>query len=174
MQLNPQEVRFLVQNQARTEEVAGNSWRDHLQRFKMLDPDEQFRTSSESAVFRKPVSVGMYHRTSDDMNDGFGNLTASCRLDTLLCLHQDSVVKLRLSRRAEIGTVLEVKTCCYFDVHRIEIQIPYTSGGKTNVWVVISQGSNRFVDELRHTDPESSRGSIEEADFGSMQETDAE
>ena len=35
-QLNPQEVGSLVQNQTWTEEAAGNSWRDHLQRFKML------------------------------------------------------------------------------------------------------------------------------------------
>ena len=46
-QLNRQEVGSLVQNQSRTEEAAGNCWRDHLQRFKMLDLDEQFWTNYE-------------------------------------------------------------------------------------------------------------------------------
>ena len=58
-ELSPQEVGSLVQNQTRTEEAAGNSWRDHLQRFKMLDPDEPLRAICESAGFRRPVSVAM-------------------------------------------------------------------------------------------------------------------
>ena len=51
--LDPQEVGYLVQHQTRTEEAAGNCWRDHLQRFKMLDLDEQFRTIYESAGFMR-------------------------------------------------------------------------------------------------------------------------
>ena len=68
-QLNSQEVGSLVQNQTRTEKAVGNSWRDHLQRFKMQDPDEQFRAIRESAGFIGPVSVGIYYRSSDDVND---------------------------------------------------------------------------------------------------------
>ena len=60
----------------------------------MLDLDEQLQTIFESAGFMRSVSVGMYYRTGDDVNDGFGNLTASCREWTLLRAHQDSVVKL--------------------------------------------------------------------------------
>ena len=73
-QLNSQEVGSLVQNQTRTEEAAGNSWRDHIQRFKMQDPDEQFRAIRESAGFIGPVSVGMYYRSSDDVNDWKSNI----------------------------------------------------------------------------------------------------
>ena len=65
--LDPQEVGSLVQNQTRTEEAAVNCWRDHLQRFKMLDLDQQFRTIYESVGFTRAVSVGMHYRTSDDM-----------------------------------------------------------------------------------------------------------
>ena len=82
-QLNPQEIGSMVQNQMRTHAAAGNCWRDHLQRFKVLDPHEQFRTICESPWFIRPVSVGMCHRTSDGMNDGFGIPTASCREYTL-------------------------------------------------------------------------------------------
>ena len=116
----------------------------------------------------------MCYRTSDDMNDGFGNPTASCREFSLPRAHQDSVVTLWTQNYAEIGPVLEVNTFCHLDVHGIEIQIPSTSGDNTNVWVVISRGSNRYVDELRYKDPEYSPGNFEEADYGSMQETDAE
>ena len=110
--VNPQAVGSFVQNQTRTEKAAVNCWRDNLQRSKMLDPDEQFRTICESAGFTRPVSVGMYCTTRDDMNDGFGNLTASCRGCTPLRAHQDSVVKLWIQTFSEIGSVLEVKTFC--------------------------------------------------------------
>ena len=66
----------------------------------------------------------MYYRTSDDMNGGFGNLTASCREFTLLCAHQDSMVKPWIQKYTEIGPVLDVKTFCPLDKHGIEIQIP--------------------------------------------------
>ena len=89
--------------------------------------------------------------------------------------HQDSFCGQALGKRhTVIGPVLEVKTLCHLHVHGIEIQISSTSGDNTNVWVVISRGSNRYVDELRCKDPEYSPGSFEEADYGSMQETDAE
>ena len=52
--LDRQEIGSLVQNQTWTDDAAGNSWRDHLQRFKMQDPDAQFRTICESAGFIRP------------------------------------------------------------------------------------------------------------------------
>ena len=111
-----------------------------VQRFKLLDTDGQFRTIYESAGFIRLVYVGMYCRTSDDVNDGFGNLTASCREFSLPRAHQNSVVKLWIQKHAEIGPVLDVKTFCHLDKQGIEIQIPSTFGDNTNVWVVICRG----------------------------------
>ena len=61
-QLNSQEIGSLVQNQKRTEEVAGNSWRDHLQRFKINNsvqsvnqPDAQDQSLLECA--KEPVMM---------------------------------------------------------------------------------------------------------------------
>ena len=59
-------------------------------------------------------------------------------------------------KRTEMGPVLEVKTFCHLDVHQ-------SLGGHI-------PRSKCYVDELRYRDP----GSHEEADNGSMQETDAE
>ena len=55
--LNPQRSGFL--DTEPKEEVAGHSWHDHLRRFNLLDPDEQFRKFCESAGFIRCVSVGM-------------------------------------------------------------------------------------------------------------------
>ena len=69
----------------------------------------------ESAGFVRPVSVGMRYRTSDDVKDGFGNRTGSCRDYTLPRAHTDYVVKLWIKRHTEIGPVLEVKTFCHME-----------------------------------------------------------
>ena len=112
--LDPQEVGSVVQNQTRTEEAAGNCWRDHIQRFKMLDPDKQVRAINESAGFIRPVSVGMYHRTGDDVNNGFGKLTASCREYTQPRAHQDSVVKVWIQKYQGMGQVLKSRLSVVF------------------------------------------------------------
>ena len=59
-QLDPQEVGSLVRNQPKTE-VAGNWWHGHLQRFEMMNSDEQLRTVCEETGFIRTVSRGMYH-----------------------------------------------------------------------------------------------------------------
>ena len=53
-----------------------------------------------------------------------------------------------------MGLVLEVKLICQHDVYGIEIQIPSTSGDKTNVWMVISRSRNRSVGELLYGESE--------------------
>ena len=69
------------------------------------------------------------------MNDGFGNLTASCREYTLPRAHQDSVVKLWIQKYREIGPVLGVKTFGHLHKQGFEIQVTCTFGGNSNIWV---------------------------------------
>ena len=83
----------------------------------------------------------MYYRTGEDVNDGFGNLTASCREYTLSRTHRDSEAKLGIFKYTEIGPVLDVKVICHHNVHGLETQILPTSGDNTKVWVVISRSS---------------------------------
>ena len=73
-QLDPQEVGSLVRNQPKTEGVAGNCWQDHLQRFEMVNQDEQLRTVCEEAGFIRPVSKRMYFRTGEDVIVGFAEI----------------------------------------------------------------------------------------------------
>ena len=170
-QLFPQEVCSLVRNQPKTEGVAGNCWRDHLQRFEMMNPDEQLRTEFNQAGFIRQVSKGMYYKNSEDVNDGFGNFIPSCREYMSSRTHRHSEVKLWIQNYTEIGPVGDVKVTCLHGRHGIEIQIPLTSGDTNKVWVVMSRGPNRCVEELRHRDPDNSP---EEADYECMQDTGQE
>ena len=165
-QLDPQKVGSLVRNQLKTEGVAENCWRDHLQRFEMMNPDEQLRTLCEEGGLLR-----MYYRTDDDVNDGFENLIASCWECTLLRIHLNSEVKLWRHKYIEIGPVRDVKVICHHGRHGIEIEIPSTSGDNTNVWVVTPRCPNCCVDVSRYRDPEHSP---EEAGHECMQDTDQE
>ena len=78
-QLGAQEVGSFTKSSPRTKGAVGNCWREHLQRFEMLTPEEQLRTVSERAGFIRTVSKGMHHQTGEDVNDGFGNFVASYR-----------------------------------------------------------------------------------------------
>ena len=55
-----------------------------------------------------------------------------------------------------------------------EILIPSTSGNGTNSWVVKYRFPSRYVDELRYNHPDYSPESFEDADYGSIEETNAE
>ena len=39
----------------------------------MMNPNEQLRTVCEEAGFIRTVFQGMYHRTGEDVNDGYGH-----------------------------------------------------------------------------------------------------
>ena len=110
----------LVQHPTRTEGAAGNSWPDHLQRFKGLDPEAQVRRIYESAGLMRRVSVKMRYRTIEHVKDGFGNRTGSCREYTLPREDQNSGVELWIEGNTEIGPVFEVRRFCHLHVCGIE------------------------------------------------------
>ena len=121
--LDPQEVGSLARSSSRTKGAAGNCWREH---FKKVRNDEQLRTVSERAGFVRSVSKGMYYKTDEDVDDGFGSF-ASCRENTFFRTQPASGAKLWIYKYTEIGPVLDVKVICHHNVHGIEIQIS-TSG----------------------------------------------
>ena len=85
--------------------------------------------------------------------------------------HRNSEVKLWMKRYTEIGPVRDAKIICHHGRHGIKIQNTSTFGDDTNVWVVISRGPNRYVDELQHRE---SGNLLEKADYECMQDTDQE
>ena len=91
-------------------------------------PAEQCHTVSEIAGFVRTVSKGMYYKTVEDVDDGFGNFITSCRAYILSRTHPESEAKLWSYKYTWIGIVLGLKVICHHYVHGIEIQIPSTSG----------------------------------------------
>ena len=85
-----------------------------------MTPEEPLRTVSERAGFVRTVSKGMSHKTSEDVDDGFGNFLASCREYIFSRTHPDSDAKLSIYKYTEIGLVLDDKDVCHHNVHGIE------------------------------------------------------
>ena len=53
----------------------------------------------------------------------------------------------------KIGPVLQVTNASRFDIYGIEIQVPSTSGDGSTSWIIMSRGSNRYVEELQYNVP---------------------
>ena len=102
-QLDAQEVGSLARSSPRTQGAAENSWREHLQTFEMMTPEEQPCTVSERAKFIRTSSEGMYDTTGEDVNDGFGNFVASYREYASSLGPSDSEEKLWTYMYTEIG-----------------------------------------------------------------------
>ena len=67
------------------------------------------------------------------MNDHCEGSAGACREYTLSPDDPESEVKLWIHGHTRIGPVLQVKTTCFLDIYRIEIQIPSTSGDVFNI-----------------------------------------
>ena len=157
--LERQEVDPLVQTPRRTDEAAGNRLRICLQRFEEMAKEVRLTKACESAGFMRRVTVGMYYKSVRDVNDGFDGQTAACREKTKPREDPGSDIKAWIECHTKMGPVLQVKTTCCIDIYGIGIQIPSTSGDGSKSLVIISKGSNRYVEESHYNDPDYSPGS---------------
>ena len=92
----------------------------------------------------------MYYKTVHDVDDGFEGITGACREDTLPREDPYSDLIAWIGGHTKLGPVLQVKTTCCFDQYGNEKQVPSTSGDGSTSWVIMSRGSNRYVEELQH------------------------
>ena len=84
----------------------------------------------------------------------FDGRTSACREDTLLLEDPNSRINAMIRGKTSIRPVLQVHIARCLDVSGIEIQILSTLGNGSKSWVVICQGNDRYVEELRLNDPD--------------------
>ena len=73
------EVGSLATNSHRTKVAAGNCWQEHSQKFQMVISDEQLHTACEETKFVRSSLQELFHKTCEDVDDGFGIFFALCR-----------------------------------------------------------------------------------------------
>ena len=92
----------------------------------------------------------MHCKTIHDVNEGWKEgKTGACIEFTVHREEPGSEIIAWIGGRTKNGPVLQLKTACCLDGHGTEIQIPSTSGDGSTSWVIISRGSNRYVEELQ-------------------------
>ena len=98
----------------------------------------------------------------------FEGKTAACREYTLPREDPGSEIIAWIGGHTKVGPVLQVKTTCRLDIYGIEIQVPLTSGDGPTSWVIISRGSNRYMEDIQYNDPDNSPESHELANHTSV------
>ena len=111
------------------------------------------------AGFQSVVEIGQYVMTKDT-GEQFYAMT--CREHTLPRDGGSSQPRGWIQGNTKIGPMLEVTTSCLHGKHGVEIRIWSLSRDKTDSWVGISHGSNKFVMNLNNNDTEVPEYQLEE------------
>ena len=125
--------------------TSGNSLQENILSFAALSDKIQFSRLCEDAWLEHRVTAGMMYKSRPDEDDGFGQLVPLCREYSLSGANPQSRVFAAIPGRTVNGPVIEVQIVknlgqpglgnCKF--HRFTIMN-----------VMITRGTNRFVDEV--------------------------
>ena len=94
------------------------------------------------------VSAGMMCETRPDEDDGCGQLVPFCRECTLSRPNPQSRVSAAIPGGNVIGPAIEVRIVKILDQYGLEIASPSPHNHEKTSHVMITRGTNRFVDEV--------------------------
>ena len=128
--------------------ASGNRLRDHNERFETLSEDIKVTQTCEIAGFVRKVSPRQYFRTIHDVGDGFGGCTGACTEKTLPRDNDYSETVGWIRGHEKIGPVIQVKVTYYSEHFGIEIQVKSMMNNESFSWIMISRGTNKYVEEV--------------------------
>ena len=109
---------------------------------------EYLRTT---AKFYHPTEKGNYCVTTTLEDDARDKRTSMCKEYTAPRNREDSKPYASIDAEKEIGPVLNIEIATIIDVPGIEVQVPSLTSPRYSVWIFISRGHERFVNEIhRH------------------------
>ena len=121
------------------------------ERIEMLSRENKVSKFCMDAGFIHVVEGGQYFMNKDTEEQFFAR---ACRENTLPSSDESSQPKGWIQGNTRCGPVLEITTSCLFGKHGIEIRIWSLSKDKSQSWVRISHGSNKFVIDSHHNNTE--------------------
>ena len=139
------EVQLLV---SPPEMASGNSLQENILSFEALSDKIQFSKLCEDAWLEHRVSAGMKYKIRPDEDDGYGQLVPLCREYTHSRANPQSRVFAGIPGRTVIGPVVEVQIVKILDQYGLEIAIPSANERQRTSHVMITRGTNRFVEEV--------------------------
>ena len=112
---------------------------------------EQKWISPNNAKFYHPIEKRNYYVTTTLEDDGWWKRTSMCKEYTAPRNWENSRPHASINADKEIGPYLNIEIATVIDVLGIEIQVPSLSSPGYSVWILISRGHERFVNEIhRH------------------------
>ena len=121
------------------------------ERIEMLSQENKVSKFCTGAGFIHVVEIGQYFMTKDTGEQFFAR---ACCEYTLPRSDESSQPKGWIQGNTKIGPVLEITTSCLYGKHGIEIRILSLSEDKSQSWVRISRGSNKFVIDSNNNNTE--------------------
>ena len=113
-----------------------------------MSKTEYLRTT---AKFYHPIEKGNHYVTTTLEDDGWRKRTSMCKEYTAPRNREDSRPYASIDAEQEIGPVLNMRIATVIDVLGIEVQVPSLFSPGYPVWILISRGHERFVNEIhRH------------------------
>ena len=131
--------------------ASGNRMLRHLKDFNSMPFMSEIEDLRRTAKIDHPIEEGNYYVTTSLDDDGWGKRTSMCKEYTAPRNREDSKQYASIDAEKEIGPVLNVEFTSNIDVPGIEVQVPPLSSPGYSVWILISRGHERFVNEIhRH------------------------
>ena len=147
------------------------------ERIELLSQENKVSKFCMDAGFIHVVEIGQYFMTKDTEEQFFA---IACREYTLPRNDGSSQPRGWIQGNTKIGPVLEITTSYLYGKHGIEIRIWSLSKDKSQSWVRISHGSNKFVFDSNYNNtevpadlPEEQASQLEMKDFAARSKAKA-
>ena len=149
-QIKQEDLKSLV-DMPRPPHASGNRMLQNLKDFNSMPFMSKIEYLRTAAKFDHPIEKGNYYVTSTFDDDGYGKRTSICEEHTPPRNREESKPYASIDAETEIGPVLNIEIATIIDVPGIEVQVPSLSSPGYSVWILISRGHERFVNEIhRH------------------------
>ena len=126
----------------------------NLENFESMPLMSEIESLRTTAKFYHPVEEENYKITTPLEDDGWGRRTSRCKEYTGPRNQEDSRPYASIDANQEIGPGLNIGIATILDVLGIEVQVPSLSTPERSIWILISRGYERFVNEIHRHNPE--------------------
>ena len=128
--------------------TSGNGMLQHLDTFESMLVRSKIESLRTVAKLYHPVELGNYYVTILLEDDGCRR-TSMCREYTAARSQRDSRQCASVDADQERGTFLNIGIATIVDVPGNEVQVPSLSDPWRSIWMLISRGEEKFVNEIR-------------------------
>ena len=147
IQIKQEDLKSLV-DIPRLPHASGNRMLQNLKDFNSMPIMNKIEYLRTAATLYHPVEKGNCYVTTTLDDDGWRKRTSMCKEYTAPRNREGPKPFASIDAEKEISPVLKIEIATTMDVRGIEVQVPSLSSPGYSVWILISRGHERFVNEI--------------------------